>query len=109
MSEQLTTYNFKMMSGLGYSGEGFEKSKRAMGLYVELCTRVYEMRYGMDVYDVTWNDPTIFTAPWSARLDWRRNDDYQFFEYACHEGNVQVRGYISSSRAERAEKQEGAQ
>ncbi|KPL68664.1 hypothetical protein SZ64_11465 [Erythrobacter sp. SG61-1L] len=60
------------------------------------------------VYDVTWNDPTIFTAPWSARLDWRRNDDYQFYEYACHEGNVQVRGYISSSRAERAQKQEGA-
>lgn len=56
MREQLTTYNFKMMSGLGYSGEGFEKSKRAMGLYVELCTRVYEMRYGMDVYDVKWNE-----------------------------------------------------
>jgi hypothetical protein len=57
------------------------------------------------VYEVTWNDPTIFTAPWTARLDWRRKSDYQFFEYACSEGNVQIRGYISSSRAQRAKEQ----
>lgn len=55
------------------------------------------------VYEVTWNDPTIFTAPWTARLDWRRKDDYQFYEYACHEGNVQLRGYVTSSRAQRAQ------
>lgn len=61
------------------------------------------------VYEVTWNDPVVFTAPWTARLDWRRNDDYQFYEYACHEGNVQLRGYVTSSRAERAQKQEDAQ
>jgi hypothetical protein len=54
------------------------------------------------VYEVTWNDPTVFTAPWTARLDWRRKSDYQFFEYACWEGDVQIRGYISSSRAQRA-------
>lgn len=61
------------------------------------------------VYEVTWNDPVVFTAPWTARLDWRRNDDYQFFEYACHEGNVQLRGYITSSRAERSGVQVGNQ
>jgi hypothetical protein len=61
------------------------------------------------VYEVTWNDPVVYTAPWTARLDWRRNDGYQIYEYACHEGNVQIRGYISSSRAARAQKnQEGA-
>jgi hypothetical protein len=54
------------------------------------------------VYEVTWNDPVIFTRPWTARLDWRRKSDYQFFEYACWEGDVQIRGYISSSRAQRA-------
>ncbi len=53
------------------------------------------------IYEVTWNDPVVFTAPWTARLDWKRDSSYQFFEYACHEGNVQIRGYISSSRAER--------
>ena len=52
-------------------------------------------------YEVTYADPVILSAPWTARLDWQRNEDYELFEYACHEGNVQIRGYISSSRAER--------
>lgn len=51
------------------------------------------------VYELTYADPEVFTAPWTARLDWTRNDDYEFFEYACHEGNVQVRNYITASRA----------
>ena len=52
-------------------------------------------------YEVTYEDPEIYTAPWTARLDWQRDEDYTIFEYACHEGNVQIRGYINSSRAER--------
>jgi hypothetical protein len=51
------------------------------------------------VYEMTYSDPEVFTAPFTARLDWTRNDDYEFFEYACHEGNVQVRNYITASRA----------
>jgi hypothetical protein len=54
------------------------------------------------VYEMTYTDPIVFTAPWTVRLDWQRNSKYQFFEYACHEGNVQIRNYISASRAERA-------
>jgi len=53
------------------------------------------------VYEVTHDDPAIFTAPWTVRLDWQRNDAYAFFEYGCHEGNVQLRNYITASRAQR--------
>ena len=53
------------------------------------------------VYEATYSDPVVYTAPWTVRLDWQRNSDYQLFEYACHEGNVQLRGYITSSRAQR--------
>jgi len=55
------------------------------------------------VYEATYSDPVIFTAPWTARLDWQRDEAYDLFEYACHEGNVQIRGYITSSRAQRAQ------
>jgi hypothetical protein len=55
------------------------------------------------VYEMTYSDPETFTAPFTARLDWSRNDAYQFFEYACHEGNVQIRNYITASRAQRAQ------
>lgn len=56
------------------------------------------------VYEVTLDDPVVFTAPWTARLDWQRDDNFGIYEYACHEGNVQVRNYITSSRADRAAK-----
>jgi len=54
-------------------------------------------------YEMTWNDPTVFSKPWTTRLPWQRNDSYQMFEYACHEGNVQVRNFITASRAKRAQ------
>lgn len=56
------------------------------------------------VYESRWTDPVIFTEPFGAQLDWKRNDGYEFFEYACHEGNVQMRNYINASRAQRAGK-----
>ncbi|MBT2133150.1 hypothetical protein KK137_02285 [Croceibacterium sp. LX-88] len=54
-------------------------------------------------YEMTYSDAQVFTAPWTVRFDWTRDDSYEFFEYACHEGNVQVRNYITASRAGRLE------
>ncbi len=54
------------------------------------------------IYEFTWEDPVVFTQPWSARLEWQRDDAYDMFEYACHEGNVQIRNYIMTSRADAA-------
>jgi hypothetical protein len=52
-------------------------------------------------YEMTYDDPEVFTAPWTVRMEWARDDDYQFYEYACHEGDVQIRNYITASRAYR--------
>lgn len=54
-------------------------------------------------YEMTYDDPVVWTAPFTLRVDWTRDDDYQMFEYACHEGNVQLRGYITSDRTRRAD------
>ena len=54
------------------------------------------------VYELTYSDPVIFTAPMTVRADWTRNETYRFFEYACHEGDEQIRNYIVASRAQRA-------
>jgi hypothetical protein len=53
------------------------------------------------IYEVTYTDPAVFTAPWTARLDWVRDESYEIYEFACHEGNTQVRHMIESSRAQR--------
>jgi hypothetical protein len=50
-------------------------------------------------YQITYDDPVVYTAPWTARLDWTRDDNYYMAEYACHEGNVQMRNYIKASKA----------
>lgn len=60
------------------------------------------------VYEMLFTDPVNYSQPWGARTDWQRDDDYQQFEYACHEGNVQIRNYITANRAQRsAEGEEG--
>ena len=56
------------------------------------------------IYEMTYSDPEVFTAPFTARLDWTRNSSYEFYEYACHEGDVQVRNYITADQAGRLEK-----
>ena len=40
-------------------------------------------------YEVTLEDPNVFTQPWSMkyRAFTRAPEDYVLFEYACHEGN----------------------
>jgi hypothetical protein len=53
-------------------------------------------------YEAWIEDPAMLTAPFKLDFPWRRNSGYVIYEYACHEGNVQLRGFITSSRAERA-------
>jgi len=48
-------------------------------------------------YEAWVEDPVMLTAPYKIDIPWQRNPNYEFFEYACHEGNVQIRGYITST------------
>jgi hypothetical protein len=52
-------------------------------------------------YEISVEDPVVLTGPWKAAYPWKRNPEYRFFEYACHEDNHTIRDFISSSRAER--------
>ena len=54
-------------------------------------------------YEATYTDPDVFTAPWSMRLTWARDEGYRMYEYACHEGNTGIRNMINASRAQRRE------
>ena len=54
-------------------------------------------------YEATIEDPDILTAPWKMSFPWTRNDKYEFFEYACNEGNTVVPNYIRSTSQRFAE------
>ena len=55
-------------------------------------------------YDVTIDDPKTYTRPWKLAIPLERDDQYQFFEYACHEGNHAVENVLRSTRTVEAGK-----
>jgi hypothetical protein len=63
---------------------------------VERFTRVDENTIN---YEVTIEDPKVFTSPWKVAMPLHREPDYQLFEYACHEGNRAVPNTLSAGRA----------
>ena len=58
---------------------------------------------GVLQYEARIEDPVVLTAPWKLSFPWTRNDKYKLFEYACHEGNVQLAGYIKGTSPRFAE------
>ena len=53
-------------------------------------------------YEVTVDDDTVFTAPWTVAMPLNRDTTYQLFEYACHEGNYGLENSLRAGRAEDA-------
>jgi hypothetical protein len=52
-------------------------------------------------YEFTVDDPTVWTRPWTAAIYWKKANG-EIYEYACHEGNISMRGMLSALRAEEA-------
>lgn len=71
-----------------------------MGPQAHTVERLTMTGPGTMVYQVMYSDPDVFTAPWTAEVQWTRDDKYQMYEFACHEGN-EVRELVTSSRAQR--------
>jgi hypothetical protein len=55
-------------------------------------------------YEVTIEDPTVYTAPWTLSFPYKRDNEYRIFEYACHEGNYAIPNTLSGARAQEREK-----
>jgi hypothetical protein len=51
-------------------------------------------------YRVTITDPKVYTAPFTYRLPLPREEDYGYYEYACHEGNYAMPNLLRGSRIE---------
>ena len=49
-------------------------------------------------YTFTVDDPTMWTKPWTAVINWKRSRG-DLYEYACHEGNYSLRAMLSGMRA----------
>ena len=50
-------------------------------------------------YEITINDPDVWTKPWSLMIPLRRSS-LPVYEYACHEGNEGLVGILAGARAQ---------
>jgi len=51
-------------------------------------------------WEVTIDDPDVWTRPWTFAMTLTKDDSQRIFEYACHEGNYGLRDILSGARAE---------
>jgi hypothetical protein len=93
-----TNYNDKGWIGTSASTGRIKGIPQSESLHVvERFTRVDRNTIN---YEVTIDDPKIFTGPWKVAIPLNRDPEYKIFEYACQEGNHAVENVLSGGRAQ---------
>jgi hypothetical protein len=54
------------------------------------------------LYEIKTEDPVILEGPFTVRYPMIAEPGYQWWEYACHEGNTIIQGYSTTNMHERA-------
>jgi len=65
---------------------------------LKLTERFKRVNNDILLYEVTVDDPTIWTKPWTMSLPMTRSEQH-IYEYACHEGNYDMSHILSITRA----------
>jgi len=89
----IETSNLNGRTGVG----GFGAVQSPDAKLIERLTRVDASAIR---YDLTVDDPTIYTQPWTLRLNLDTKPGYEIYEYACHEGNYGLANMLSAARAQ---------
>ena len=72
---------------------------RGAGENLRLVERFTRTAPDVLLYQVTIDDPTTFTRPWTIELPATPSEG-EIYEYACHEGNYGLEGILRGHRAE---------
>ena len=91
------TTNFLGRTGIGLNGNGVPTTP-AIKL-TERFTRVAEDQID---YEVTIDDPGLYTAPFTIAMPLTTQPNYSVLPYECHEGNHALANILSAARAEEA-------
>jgi hypothetical protein len=90
----IETANFNGKVGITRNGNTLLTSRD-----LKLVERLTRVDANTLQYEATVNDPGTWTRPWKVALPFKLHPEYQFFEYACHEGNYAMRNILSAERA----------
>jgi hypothetical protein len=93
----ITNYNDKGNVATNIATQRIRALPQSEALHVvERFTRVDETTIN---YEVTVDDPKVFTTPWKVAMPLTLEPKHQSFEYACHEGNYALPNTLSAGRA----------
>ncbi len=82
----------------------FSPKSDFMGSHENLHLTERLTRAGADIlnYEFTVDDPTMWTAPWTAMIPLKQKNEL-IYEYACHEGNDAIPNMLRGHRFEERE------
>jgi hypothetical protein len=99
----VVTTNFNGQTSMtDFPTRGSPREPRSSSTQMKITERFQRTGDKTMTYTITVDDPVTQTRSWTAQLPWTRDDNYEIYEYACHEGNEAIRGYITNSRWQRA-------
>jgi hypothetical protein len=89
-----------------YNGKGMiatsAATARIRGVHESEALHVVERFKRVDAdtisYEVTIDDPNMFSAPWKVSMPLSRDANYTIYEYACHEGNYAMEAILRGGR-----------
>jgi hypothetical protein len=58
-------------------------------------------------YDATVEDPGTWTRPWTMHVPFTRDNEYELYEYACHESNYGMMNILKGARMDEKKAAEG--
>jgi len=68
---------------------------------MKITERITRLNDDMFLYEIKTEDPVILTRPFTVRYPMRNDPTYEWWEYACHEGNTIVQNYSTTNQHER--------
>jgi hypothetical protein len=79
--------------------DGYSETFRGVGKDLKIVERFTPVDADTLRWEVRFEDPTTWVAPWAFAMPLKRDPSAQVFEYACHEGNFGLRNILSAARA----------
>ena len=74
-----------------------DRASGGTGPNLHLVERLTRLDPDTVAYEYTVTDPSVYTAPYTVMMPFRRTDG-PLFEYACHEGNIGLYGILAGAR-----------
>jgi hypothetical protein len=99
--------NTLVVDTVNFNGKGWIATSAATGRIkgipeseaLHVVERFTRTDPGTIQYEVTVDDPNVYTKPWKVSIPLSRDAEYVVYEYACHEGNQAVENILRGGRA----------